>query len=150
MGVDAAALAAALVLWFGGFAAMLRVQRAVGGRIAEAELYDARGWLRTYIREPRVWGWTVVFTVIAAFFTAIDIRRGVLVLYCAALTGVWVGNRVSDNRRLWNESPKPRPRFPRRHVWRAAYWAAYALGTFGWIATSAFAGRLIVDAIGGD
>src|SRR4051794_18117415 len=148
MGVDAAALAAAVVLWLGGFAVMLRVQRAVSGRLAESEVYDPRGWLRGYLREPRVWGWTAAFVLLAIFFAAIEIERGVVLLYCAALTGLWVGNRVSDNRRWWAESPTPRPRFPNRNAWRAAFWAAYTAGTFGWVATSAFAGRLIADAVG--
>jgi hypothetical protein len=148
MGVDAAALAAALVLWLGGFAAMVRVRAAMGMRVAEAEPFDPRGWLRRYLGEARIWGWTALFAALAVFFAAIDIERGVVVLYCGALSGLWVGNRISDNQRWWSESRSPRPRFPHRHAWRAAYWTTMLVGTFGWLAAAAFAGRLVAAALG--
>jgi hypothetical protein len=94
-----------------------------------------------------------VFAVLGAAFTAMDIERGTLLLYSAALALLSFGWSVQDNRQWWNA------RWPARTFDRAvsklyrvevvALWALVLAAYFAWFAAWSLVGRIAVEAVQG-
>jgi hypothetical protein len=148
--LDAALPAAALLLWAGATAALLRLARAGFGRFGRSATVRAvaSARLRDHF-DGRTLAWAGVLALLAALLTAMDVRRGVLLLYCAAIALFW-SSWAAQDRRLWWESPGPR--LLARSRWsrlaKPAFWALYFLALLGWCAGAALAGRLAARAAG--